>query len=126
MKFGRSQFLSQIFSTFAACLFFASVSHAATANGTVIDRTTGQPAAGVELTLVDMQAGLAQVGTTKSDAQGQFTFSNHGIGQRPLLVRALFQGVTFNTPLRPGSSRADVDVFEVSKDPKLISVIRIS
>jgi hypothetical protein len=122
MNFGRSRFLGQIFSTLAACFFLASVAQAGTTNGTVINRTTGQPAAGVELSLIDLQAGMVEVATTKSDAQGQYIFSNDGIGRGPMLIRATFQGVTFNTALPPGRPSADVDVFEVSKDPKTITV----
>ena len=123
MNFWRSRFLRTIFSTLATYIFFSAAALAGTTTGTVINRTTGQPSAGIELTLVDLQAGMAEVATTKSDEQGQFTFNNDGIGAKPMLVRAKFEGVTFNTALRPGTARADVEVFEVSKDPKAITVI---
>jgi hypothetical protein len=96
---------------------------AGTTNGTVFNRTTGKPAAGVELALLNMLAGASQVASTKSDAQGQFTFDNAGIGLGPMLIRASFQGVTFNTALPPGRPNADVDVYEVSKDPTIIAVL---
>jgi hypothetical protein len=96
---------------------------AATARGTVFNRTTGNPVAGVELSLLDMMAGASQVAATKSDAQGQFTFENDGIGRGPMLIRASFAGVTFNTALPPGRPSVDVDVFEVSKDPKMITAV---
>ena len=123
MNFGRSRFLAQTFSALTACFFFATAAHAGTANGTVINRTTGQPAAGVSLTLVDLQAGMAEVATTKSDAQGQYSFNNEGLGAKPMLIRATFDGVTYNTAIRPGSQRVDVDVYDVSKDAKVISIM---
>jgi hypothetical protein len=104
-------------------LLFCGVVGAATARGTVYNRTTGRPAAGVELALLDMMAGASQVAATKSDEQGQFTFDNDGIGRGPMLIRASFAGVTFNTALPPGRPSVDVDVFEVSKDPKMITVV---
>jgi len=119
----RSRALPRIFSTLAVWILFASPAHSATVNGTVLNRTTGQPIAGVALTLVDLQAGMAEVATTKSDAQGQFTFNSDGLGEKPMLIRAAFEGVTFNTAIRPGSPRADVDVYDVSKDPKMITVV---
>ena len=60
MNFGRSRFLRQIFSSLAACFLLASIAQAGTTSGTVINRTTGQPAAGVELSLIDLQAGMAE------------------------------------------------------------------
>lgn len=122
MKAWRLLFLSQIYPGIMVCFLLASIAKAGTTNGTVINRTTGQPAAGVGLSLVDLQAGMAEVATTKSDAQGQFTFTNDGIGRGPMLIRATYQGVNFNTALPPGRATADVDVFDVSKDPKTINV----
>jgi hypothetical protein len=123
MKKWQLRFLSPIFPTILACFCSTSIAQAGNMNGTVINRTTGQPAAGVELSLIDLQAGMAEVATTQSDAQGQFTFNNDGIGRGPMLIRAKYQGVNFNTALPPGRPTADVDVFEVSKDPKTINVI---
>ncbi len=66
---------------------------------------------------------MAEVASSKSDAQGQFTFTSDAIGRGPMLIRATFQGVTFNTALPPGRPVAEVEVFEVSKDPKTITVV---
>lgn len=101
---------------------FGGVAEAGTARGTVFNRTTGKPAANVDLALINMLAGASQVATTKSDAQGNFSFDNQGIGAGPMLIRASFGGVTFNTALPPGRPNVDVDVYEVSKDPKAITV----
>lgn len=122
MKAWRSRVLSQILTTIGIGFLVASAAHAGTMTGNVINRTTGKPAAGVELKLVDLQAGMAEVATSKSDGQGQYTFNDEGIGRKPMLIRASFQGVTFNTALRPGAATADIDVYEVSKDPKTIVV----
>jgi hypothetical protein len=111
-----------VFFMVAAAGLFSGVAEAGTARGTVFNRTTGKPAANVELALLNMLAGASQVATTKSDAQGQFSFDNQGIGAGPMLVRASFNGVTFNTALPPGRPTVDVDVYEVSKDPKSITV----
>jgi hypothetical protein len=112
----------RLLSAILVTLLSAAVSRAGTASGTVLNRTTGKPAANVELSLVDLQAGMAEVATAKSDAQGHFTFNNDGIGRGPMLVRAVYQGVTFNTALPPGRPSADVDVYEVSKDQKLLTI----
>jgi hypothetical protein len=103
-------------------LFAAAAVVAGTVHGTVIDRTTGKPAANVEVTLLNTMANMAEVGTTKSDAQGQFTFDNPAIGAGPMLLRATYGGVAFNSSLPPGRPDATVEVFDISKDPKTITV----
>jgi hypothetical protein len=122
MKALRSLLLPTILSLIFAATFLASAAPAGTAGGTVINRTTGRPAPNVELTLLDLQAGMAEVASSKSDAQGQFSFTSDAIGRGPMLIRATYQGVTFNTALPPGRPVAEIEVFDVSKDPKTITV----
>jgi hypothetical protein len=95
---------------------------AGTVHGTVKNGTTGQPAAGVEVILIQLQGGMQPVANSKSDAQGQFTFDNPGLGAQPMLVRAVYHGVNFHQPVPPGSSTVQVEIFETSKDPKTITV----
>ena len=100
-----------------------AVAQAGTLNGKVINRTTGQPAAGVEVTILSPMENMRELGTVKSDAQGEFTLTKDEIGMGPLLARATFEGVPFNTSLRPGQPSAEVDVFEVTKDAKALTVV---
>jgi hypothetical protein len=103
---------------------FASftVARAGTVRGTVKNGTTGKPGAGIELTLIQLQGGMQEVAHSKSDAEGQFTFDNPGIGAQPMLVRASYRGINFNQAVPPGSSTVQVDIFEPSKDAKTIEV----
>ena len=95
---------------------------AGTVRGTVNNGTTGKPGAGVEVVLIQLQGGMTPVAKTKSDASGQFTFDNPGIGAQPMLVRAIYKGVNFHQPLPPGKDSVSVDVFEPTSDTKSISV----
>ena len=95
---------------------------AGTVHGTVNNGTTGKPGAGVEVVLIQLQGGMTPVAKTKSDASGQFTFDNPGIGAQPMLVRAIYKGVNFHQPLPPGKDSVSVDVFEPTSDTKSISV----
>jgi hypothetical protein len=95
---------------------------AGTVHGTVNNATTGKPGAGVEVVLIQLQGGMTPVANTKSDASGQFTFDNPGIGAQPMLVRAIYKGVNFHQPLPPGKSSMSVDVFEPTSDARTISV----
>jgi hypothetical protein len=95
---------------------------AGTVRGTVKNGTTGKAAAGVELTLVQLQGGMQEVAHARSGAQGEFTFDNPGLGVQPMLVRAVYNGVNFNQAVPPGSSSVQVDIYEPSKDARTITV----
>jgi hypothetical protein len=84
--------------------------------------TTGKAAAGIELTLIQLQGGMQEVAHSKSGAQGEFTFEHPGLGAQPMLVRAVYHGINFNHAVPPGSSSVQVDIYEPSKDPKTINV----
>ena len=43
--------------------------------GTVTNATTGKPSAGDEVTLLSLSQGMQEVGSTKSDASGRFSFA---------------------------------------------------
>jgi hypothetical protein len=95
---------------------------AATVHGTVKNGTTGKLAAGIEVILIQLQGGMQPVANSKSDAQGQFTFDNPGLGVQPMLIRAVFHGVNFHQPVPPGKSDVQVEVFEPTQDAKTIGV----
>ena len=99
-----------------------AIAEAGTVHGTVMNGTTGKPAAGIDLTLVQLQGGMQEVAHSKSGAQGEFTFDHPGLGAQPMLVRAVYHGVNFNHALPPGSTTAQVDIYESSKDAKTIDV----
>jgi hypothetical protein len=104
-----------------ATLFAGYVASGNTMTGTVVDRTTGKPAANVPLTLLNVTANMAEVGSTKSDAQGAFTIDSPSIGGGPMLLRAYYQGVNFNTFVPPVNKPVTAEVFDVSHDPKSVA-----
>ena len=107
-----------------ASLFFAplAIAEAGTVHGTVKNGTTGKPAAGVEVILIQLQGGMQPVANSKSDAKGEFTFDNPGLGAQPMLIRAVYHGINFHQPVPPGSNTVDVNIFEASADAKTINV----
>ncbi len=88
------------------------MAHAGTLKGTVRNGTNGQPAAGVDVILIQLQGGMQPVANTKTDAQGHFEFTHADIGTAPMLVRAVYRGVNYHEPVPPGKTTADVQVFE--------------
>ena len=114
----------------AAALAFAwglasvGTAQAGTVRGAVRNGTTGQLAAGVELTLVQPMGGMKELAHAKSGPQGEFSFDSPNVGTQPLLIQAMYRGVRFNGAVPPGNSNATVqlDIYEPSKDPKTIDV----
>jgi hypothetical protein len=111
--------LSFLLLTFAIT---TAVADAGTLSGTVINRTTGKPEANVALDLLSPTGGMAELATATSDAQGNFSVTKDSIGTAPLLIRATFHDVSFNTFAPPGRPNVEVEVYDISKDAKTITV----
>lgn len=105
----------------AVTLLSASLAVGGTLQGVVKNGTTGKPAASVEVALIELQGGMQPVSSTKSGADGQFSFDNPALGAQPMLVRAVYHGINFNQPVPPGTSQVEVSVFEQTQDPKSIA-----
>jgi hypothetical protein len=100
----------------------ASIANAGTLSGTVINRTTGKPEPNVALDLLSPTQGMTELATATSDAQGRFSVTKDSIGMAPVLIRATFRDVSFNTFSPPGRPSVEVEIYDISKDPKSISV----
>lgn len=100
----------------------AAAAHAGTLSGTVVNRTTGKPAPNIDLTLLSPTQGMREVGSAKSDAQGHFTVVNDGIGMAPTLIRATYHDVSYNTFAPPGRPEVQVEIYEISKDIKTVTI----
>jgi hypothetical protein len=95
---------------------------AGTLTGTIHNGTSGKPAAGVDVILIQLQGGMQPVANTKSDAQGHFQFNRPDIGAAPMLVRAVYRGVNYHEPVPPGKTTADIQVFEPTDKPGTYAV----
>lgn len=83
--------------------------------GTITNATTGKPAAGDEVALLDLSQGMTEAAKTKADASGHFKFDVQTGGGMPHLVRANHQGVNYFKMVPPGTSSADLQVYEAAK-----------
>jgi len=99
-------------SLFAALALPASLA-AATISGTVIDKTTGKPAAGDTAVLLDLQQGMTESAQTTVDAKGHYSFTvpdTNGMH----LVRIDHQKASYYGPVPPNTTTVNVDVFDVA------------
>jgi hypothetical protein len=86
--------------------------------GTVHNGTTGNPAVGLEVSLMKLDQGMVPVGSVKTDAKGKFRFDASIEGAHGLL-RAQLDGVTYTELITPGSPTEDLKlhVYDTSKSP---------
>jgi hypothetical protein len=101
-------------------LLLAAAAAGETLSGTVTNETTGKPAAGTTVTLVDPMGGMAEIGTVKADGQGRFSF-NAPTAQGPRLARAERGGVNYFTMVTPGSASVDLKVYDAAPSVEGIS-----
>ncbi|MCS6816506.1 MAG: hypothetical protein N0A16_06845 [Blastocatellia bacterium] len=92
------------------CLLGAPVLVRAEVRGTVINGTTGKPAAGVEVHLVVLEEGMQVAEKTQTDAQGRFAFST--AVTKPAMVRVTYQGVNYHETLSPGSTSVTLRIYD--------------
>jgi len=103
-----------------ASLLFTSTTFAAAQNisGMVTNGTTGKPSAGDEVTLLSLSQGMQEIGGTKTDAKGHFSFAAPADANAPHMVRATHDGVNYfpqGGPLMPGATTAEITVFDSAK-----------
>jgi hypothetical protein len=104
-------------------LLLATVSATAeTLKGTVTNGTTGKPAAGDDVVLINLGQGMDEAGRTKTDAQGKFSFNVPDAGA-PHLIRVIHQGATYHTMAPPGTTAVSPEVYDVAKKVDGVSVV---
>jgi hypothetical protein len=96
----------------AALLFAATFAQAATVTGTVTDKTTGKPAAGDTVVLVDVQAGMGEAAHATTNSQGRYTLNEPGPG--PYLIRVTHQGAGYFIAAPQGNAPGDIPVYDVA------------
>ena len=106
-----------------AAIFSLALASAAaqTLTGTVTNGTTGKPAVGDEVILINLANGMDVAANTKADSNGKFSFKITG-GAGPHLIRAVHQGVTYHQMAPPGVNTADVNVYDVATKVADLSV----
>jgi hypothetical protein len=109
------------FRTFALSFLFAgALTQAATVTGTVTDKTTGKPAVGDTVVLVEPMSGMSEVGHTTTDAQGHYTLNLPG--SNPHLIRVTHQGAEYFADVPKDGGTDDVSVYDVAAQVKGVSI----
>lgn len=103
-------------------LFLSLPVFAGIVTGTVTNGTTGKPAAGVDVILIQLQGTMKPIENTKTDAEGRYSFDSPALGAGPMLIRAVYRGVNYHEPATPGKTTVDVQVFEPTDKASAFSV----
>jgi hypothetical protein len=92
-----------------------ATSHAFTIRGSVKNGTTGATNVSARVVAIQPSAGMQEVASTQA-SDGKYVLENLPDGAPFLLLRAEFDGVTYNTPVTPdGSTQTiDIEVFEAT------------
>jgi hypothetical protein len=101
----------------ALTLWFSTFAAAQNITGTVTNGTTGKPLAGADVALLALSQGMQEVASTKSDAQGKFSFPAPA-ERAPHMVRVTHDGVNYfprGGPLMPGATATAVTVYDGAK-----------
>jgi hypothetical protein len=91
-----------------------ALASAQTITGTVNNGTTNKPASGDDVVLLSLINGMQEAGRTQTDAKGSFTLKLDD-AKGPHLIRVIHQGVTYHRMAPPGTTSAEVEVFDVAK-----------
>lgn len=102
-------------------MFLTSLPLLAAIDGTVVNKTTGQPQAGVTVALTKLGAnGMEPAGSTKSGADGKFSIDAPPGSVH--LLQATYQGVAYNMQLQPGAATTGLQVEVYDVLPKVSAV----
>ncbi|MGA9671218.1 MAG: carboxypeptidase-like regulatory domain-containing protein [Terracidiphilus sp.] len=93
-------------------LLTGTMAQASTVTGTITNKTTGKPAAGDQVVLVDVQAGMGEVAHATTDARGHYSLVEPG--NSPYLVRVTHQGAGYFIAAPQGSAPGDISVYDVA------------
>lgn len=104
------RFLSSV-----ALLLPAVLAHAAAPiTGIVTNKTNGKPAAGDEVVLIQLQQGMQESTRSTTDARGHFSLAVQDDGMH--LVRVTHQKATYFQPVQPGTTTANVTVYDAAAE----------
>jgi hypothetical protein len=107
--------------TFALSLLLTgALAQASQVTGTVTNKTTGKPAAGDPVVLVDVQAGMGEVAHATTDAKGRYSLNQPGNSN--YLVRVTHQGSTYFIGAPQGGAPGNLTVYDVASKVQGVSI----
>jgi hypothetical protein len=101
-------------------LLFAGAALQAQVTGTVTNKTTGKPAAGDSVALVDLRASMNEAASATTDARGRYSLTQPG--HSSYLVRATHQGATYFIAAPESNRQGDISVYDVAANVSGVAI----
>jgi hypothetical protein len=101
-----------LYAAIGSFLFSGVLAQAAQLTGTVTDKTTGKPAAGDTVVLVEPMTGMTEVAHTTTDGNGHYSLNRPT--NAPALVKVTHQGAEFFSDAPQSGSVPDIAVYDVA------------
>src|SRR6516162_3217021 len=105
--------MSRIFAV-SLLVLSGALAQAVSVTGTVTNKTTDKPSAGDDVVLVDVQAGMNEAATAKTDASGRYSLqipAGGNIGS--YLIRVSHQGASYFIAAPASGTGGDLTVYDV-------------
>ena len=106
--------MSRIFAV-SLLVLSGALAQAVSVTGTVTNKTTDKPSAGDDVVLVDVQAGMNEAATAKTDASGRYSLqipAGGNIGS--YLIRVSHQGASYFIAAPASGTGGDLTVYDVA------------
>ncbi|MGA7242657.1 MAG: carboxypeptidase regulatory-like domain-containing protein, partial [Terracidiphilus sp.] len=101
-----------LYAAVVSFLFAGAMAQAAQLTGTVTNKTTGKPASGDPVVLVEPMTGMTEVAHTAVDASGHYTLNRPT--NAPALVKVTHQGAEFFADAPQSGTGPDIAVYDVA------------
>lgn len=101
-----------LYAAVVSFLFAGAMAQAAQLTGTVTNKTTGKPASGDPVVLVEPMTGMTEVAHTAVDASGHYTLNRPT--NAPALVKVTHQGAEFFADAPQSGTVPDIAVYDVA------------
>jgi len=103
---------TRIFAALFSIIFAGTVAQAAQLSGSVTNKTTGKPASGDQVVLVEPMTGMTEVAHATVDASGHYTINRPS--NAPSLIKVIHQGAEYFADAPQTGTVPEVSVYDVA------------
>lgn len=104
--------LTRVFAAIFSLIFAGTLAQAVQLSGTVTNKTTGKPASGDAVVLVEPMTGMTEVARATVDASGHFSINRPS--NAPSLVKVIHQGAEYFADAPQSGTVPEISVYDVA------------
>ena len=104
--------LIRLFAVVSSLIFAGSLAQAVQLSGTVTNKTTGKPASGDTVVLVEPMTGMTEVARTTVDGSGHYSINRPT--NAPTLVKVIHQGAEYFADAPQSGTVPEISVYDVA------------